>query len=69
MGGNAVLLSELTALRGPAGYEHEARKAIRAEAEKLLRDARLLDEAGVTVGDGGHRFYADIAWASLKGMR
>ena len=36
MGGNAVNLSELTALRGPAGCEHEARKAIRAEAETLL---------------------------------
>ena len=36
MGGNAVLLSELTTLRGPAGYEHEAREAIRAEAKKLL---------------------------------
>lgn len=36
MGGNAVLLSELTTLRGPAGYEHEAREAIRAEAKKML---------------------------------
>ena len=31
-----MLLSELTTLRGPAGYEHEAREAIRAEAKKLL---------------------------------
>jgi len=31
-----VNLRELTSLRGPAGYEHEARKAIRAEAERLL---------------------------------
>jgi len=47
MGGNAVLLSELTALRGPAGYEHEARKAIRAEAERLLE------------GVSGARVYSD----------
>ena len=31
-----MLLSELTALRGPAGYEDEVRAAIRKEAELLL---------------------------------
>ena len=31
-----MLLSELTALRGPAGHEHEVREAIRREAERLL---------------------------------
>lgn len=42
-----MLLSELTALRGPAGYEDEARKAIRAEAERLLE------------GVSGARVYSD----------
>ena len=36
MGGNAVLLSELTALRGPSGWENEVRAALRNEAERLL---------------------------------
>ena len=31
-----MLLSELTALRGPAGCEHEVRAALRREAERLL---------------------------------
>ncbi len=36
MGGRAVLLKDITALRGPAGWEDEARDAIRKEAEKIL---------------------------------
>ena len=31
-----MLLSEITALRGPAGHEHEAREALRKEAEQIL---------------------------------
>lgn len=31
-----MLLSEITALRGPAGHEHEAREALRKEAESIL---------------------------------
>ena len=31
-----MLLSEITALRGPSGWEHEVRTALRAEAEQLL---------------------------------
>lgn len=31
-----MLLSEITALRGPAGHEHEIRNALRKEAERLL---------------------------------
>jgi len=51
MGGNAVLLSELTALRGPAGYEHEARKAIRAEAERLLSSCEGAKVFGDVMGN------------------
>ena len=50
MGGNAVLLSEITALRGPSGWEDEARNAIRKEAQEILagREGRIY---GDTMGN------------------
>ncbi|MBP3656040.1 MAG: M20/M25/M40 family metallo-hydrolase [Clostridia bacterium] len=42
-----MLLSEITALRGPSGHEHEVREALRGEAERLL------------AGCEGARVYAD----------
>ena len=50
MGGNAVLLSEITALRGPSGWEDEARNAIRKEAQEILagREGRVY---GDTMGN------------------
>jgi len=42
-----VLLSEITALRGPAGYEHEVREALRKECLSLLE------------GKPGAKVYAD----------
>ncbi|MBR2942391.1 MAG: M20/M25/M40 family metallo-hydrolase [Clostridia bacterium] len=42
-----MLLSELTALRGPAGYEHEVREALRKECLSLLD------------GKAGAKVYAD----------
>ena len=48
MGGNAVLLSELTTLRGPSGWENEVRAALRNEAERLLE------------GVNGARVYSDV---------
>ena len=45
-----MLLKEITALRGPSGWEDEARKAIRREAEKALssREGRVY---GDTMGN------------------
>ena len=48
MGGNAVLLSELTTLRGASGCENEVRAALRKEAERLLE------------GVNGARVYSDV---------
>lgn len=43
MGGNAVLLREITALRGPSGWEDAVRSALRTEAERALcgREGRV----------------------------
>ena len=45
-----MLLKELTALRGPSGWEHEVRKAIRSEAKRILegREGRVY---GDTIGN------------------
>ena len=45
-----MLLKELTALRGPSGWEHEVRKAIRSEAARILegREGRVY---GDTIGN------------------
>ena len=50
MGGNAVLLKDITALRGPSGWEDAARDAIRKEAEAILagRESRVY---GDTMGN------------------
>ena len=48
MGGNAVLLSEITSLRGPAGYEHEIRDALKAQAKNILSNCE------------GARVYSDV---------
>ena len=45
-----MLLKELTALRGPSGWEHEVRKAICSEAARILegREGRVY---GDTIGN------------------
>ena len=45
-----MLLSDITALRGPSGWEDEARNAIRKEAQEILagRDGRIY---GDTMGN------------------
>ena len=48
-----MLLSEITALRGPSGWEDEARNAIRREAEEILRN-----QEGRVYGDTMGNLYA-----------
>ena len=48
-----MLLSEITALRGPSGWEDEARNAIRREAEDILKDRE-----GRVYGDTMGNLYA-----------
>ena len=48
-----MLLSEITALRGPSGWEDEARNAIRCEAEEILKD-----KEGRIYGDTMGNLYA-----------
>ena len=48
-----MLLSEITALRGPSGWEDEARNAIRREAEEILKD-----KEGRIYGDTMGNLYA-----------
>ena len=48
-----MLLSEITALRGPSGWEDEARNAIRREAEEILKD-----QEGRVYGDTIGNLYA-----------
>ena len=48
-----MLLSEITALRGPSGWEDEARNAIRREAEAILKD-----KEGRVYGDTMGNLYA-----------
>ena len=48
-----MLLSEITALRGPSGWEDEARNAIRREAEEILKD-----QEGRVYGDTMGNLYA-----------
>ena len=48
-----MLLKEITALRGPSGWEDEARDAIRREAEAILKD-----KEGRIYGDTMGNLYA-----------
>jgi len=48
-----MLLREITALRGPSGWEDEARNAIRREAEEILKDRE-----GRVYGDTMGNLYA-----------
>lgn len=48
-----MLLKELTALRGPSGWEHEVRKAIRSEAKRILEGRE-----GCVYGDTIGNLYA-----------
>ena len=48
-----MLLREITALRGPSGWEDEARNAIRREAEEILKD-----QEGRVYGDTMGNLYA-----------
>jgi len=48
-----MLLSEITALRGPSGWEDEARNAIRREAEEILKE-----KEGCVYGDTMGNLYA-----------
>ena len=48
-----MLLNEITALRGPSGWEDEARNAIRKEAEEILKD-----KEGRVYGDTIGNLYA-----------
>ena len=53
MGGNAVLLKDITALFGPSGWEDEARNAIRKEAQDILKE-----KEGRVYGDTMGNLYA-----------
>ena len=48
-----MLLSDITALRAPSGWEDEARNAIRREAEDILKDRE-----GRVYGDTMGNLYA-----------